>query len=397
LQAWGGIILSGISRSSVRDAHFAYVDANAYRGWYPGDQSDVIDHASGGVVYGSPIIGIEVLDELVAFAKEKYSIRLQVNVILVEKDGQIFGELVEALRQKGYSSRLLINPTNLATIAGKQIATINDDSTTIVDRLVDFTSSGKKFSFYFLDPFGASGIPLSYVDKVITRPRHDVMINFPYLDLHRKTGLTQKPDLSIGLEQRLRDCDRMFGHNRWRTVASQMDAVIDQYKSLDLEQHLVDSYRESLASIDPDLAVKSIRLRFPDRERTMYYLFLTTHDPTGALAMNELLWKAKLMENELRWQLREVRVAGQKQLLLFHTPAPPPRDQPEIRPSKEEIANHISQMLHGRLLLLRDVYRLLADELYFANEIKSALRFLRAQKRLEFTGDLRNRTELKFQ
>ena len=181
IEAWGGIILGGISRSPVEDVHFVYVDANAFRGSYPGDQSDGIRHTKNTMVYGSPIIGVVALDELVAFAQRTYSIRLRANAILVEENGTYFRELVDALRQKGYDSRLVINSRNLASLTDKQIAVINADSTTVVDGLVGYTTSGKKFSLYFLDPWGASSIPLSgYVNRIISQPRHDVIINFPY-------------------------------------------------------------------------------------------------------------------------------------------------------------------------------------------------------------------------
>jgi len=395
--AWGGIILGGISRSTVRDVHFVYVDANAFRGWYPGDQSDEINQTNQTMVFGSPIIGIEAFDDLVAFAHKTYSIRLRVNAILVEKERRIFQDLVETLHKKGYGSRLIINPTNLLSLANQQIAVINGDSTALVDKLVRFTSSRKKYSFYFLDPFGASGIPLrGYVDKIISLPRHDVIINFPYLDLHRKTGLTQRPELSVEMEQRLQNCDRMFGHNHWRTLATDMDDEADHRKSLQLEQELVDLYRDALKGVDPELAVKSIRMRFPERERTMYYLFLTTHDPTGALTMNQLLWDAKLAENELRWQLREKKEVAPEQLRLFNIPVPPPPDQPEARPSKEVIADHISELLRGRRMVLREVYLALADEQYFTREVDSAIRFLRRKKKAHFLGNLVNTTEIVF-
>lgn len=189
----------------------------------------------------------------------------------------------------------------------------------------------------------------------------------------------------------------MFGHNRWRYIAVDLESEADAEKSLHREQQLVDMYRASLAGVDPALAVKSIRMRFQDRERTMYYLFLTTHDPTGALKMNKLLWDAKLTENELRWQLRQVRIFGGKQLSFFDMSAPATQDQPEERPTKEEIADHIYELVHGQRLTLSDVYKLLADEFYFITEVNSAVRLLRKQNRLRFTGNLGNRTALTFQ
>ncbi len=73
-----------------------------------------------------------------------------------------------------------------------------------------------------------------------------------------------------------------------------------------MEQELINYYRDALQSADPDITVKSMKLHFPDRNRAMYYLYLTTHDPSGARQMNKVLSEAWLQEHEFRWEyLRE--------------------------------------------------------------------------------------------
>jgi hypothetical protein len=114
------------------------------------------------------------------------------------------------------------------------------------------------------------------------------------------------------------------------------------------------------------------------------------------LEINEKLWNAKLMENDLRWQYRIKQKTTPGQLSLFNTPAPPPPDQPVDRPAKEEIGDEIFKMFCGKTMRLREIYRALADEPYFAREVKSALAHLHRQGRVIYSGELRNDTSLTF-
>ena len=149
-------------------------------------------------------------------------------------------------------------------------------------------------------------------------------------------------------------------------------------------------YRKALLSTDPDLSVKSIELHFPDRERTMFYLYLTTHDPNGALAMNKVLWDAKYQEHELRWKLRDLR-RNAHQLPLWGDSLSPPVDQ-SPRATIEDIAKRIQELLGGKSLSKRDVYAALADEPYFANEINKALTFLKGQDLASYQSPVKNNT-----
>ncbi len=159
-----------------------------------------------------------------------------------------------------------------------------------------------------------------------------------------------------------------------------------------LERELMSCYKESLQEVDKDLTVKSIPMHFPDRERTMYYLYLTTHDPTGALQMNKVLWDASLEEHELRWDLLQAK-KWKNQLLLFDIPAPAPAT-PQ-RATTEEIAKHILALLHGKALTRRELYKGMANEPYFPPEVDKALKALRKQERVVFEEPLKNRTLIK--
>jgi len=161
-----------------------------------------------------------------------------------------------------------------------------------------------------------------------------------------------------------------------------------------LELELMNCYKKSLLSVDPSLTVKSIGLNFPDRERRIYYLYLTTHDPTGALKMNEILWNAGFQEHELRWGLMELKKHGdQPSLPLFEYEAPVP--QTPQRKSIEEIAKQIRTLFRGKIKTKKEIYTALADEPYFNGEIDRALTYLKRQNQASFDKDNGIDTQIK--
>ncbi len=185
----------------------------------------------------------------------------------------------------------------------------------------------------------------------------------------------------------------MFGHTGWRTLARRYykPDFQDEDEIWGLEAMLMGCYREALLSVDPDLVVKSIGLHFPDRDRIMYYLYLTTHDPSGALKMNELLWEAGYQEYELRQRLKQSK-EHPGQLTLFDMPLQP--EKPAC-PAKEEIGRHIMRLFKGQTRTKREIYAALADEIYFAKEVNKALKYLQAQGQISFVGPLENSTCIK--
>ena len=395
LAAWGGIIVNGFRRRPT-DLHLVYIDCNASNGRFDGELEDVLAKRATQAIFGSPIIGVRALDSLTVWARNSAGINLHTNSILIEREPKIFSELKQSLKMAGLTQRMKETDT-FTTLQNGQIAILCEDSTSIASKLVNYTQSGYKFSFFLLDPYGPTGIPLSFVGEIIRQQRHDVIINMPYQDLHKKSGIVTKSNLTPAESEIVKNYDAMFGHGAWRNIAKELDpdAIWNENETdeaRDLEQELMNCYRESLQSVDQDLTVKSIRLRFPDRERTMYYLYLTTHDPNGALEMNKVLWDAWQQEHELRWEYMESKKRG-SQLPLFELAAPP-LEVPG-RASTEEIAKYILSLLAGKTLTRKGIYKALANELYFATEIDSALRSLRKQKQAFFDNPLENKTPIK--
>ena len=131
-----------------------------------------------------------------------------------------------------------------------------------------------------------------------------------------------------------------------------------------------------------------------DRERTMFYLYLTTHDPTGALTMNQILWDAEYEERVLRDRFQVAKLSkGGAQTTLFDYVSPTPADNRQ-RPKVEDIAEAIAAELSGQVLPLREIYRAFGDDIYFADEIKKALTYLKRKKRSTYPSQPDNSTEI---
>ncbi|MCH8810824.1 MAG: GAF domain-containing protein, partial [Gemmatimonadetes bacterium] len=124
----------------------------------------------------------------------------------------------------------------------------------------------------------------SFVQNIVDTPKTDAMIFWPWNDLEKKVGILMKSERLTPTEQELlNNHARMFVDGSWRHVAER--AVHED----EVEAVLVEEYKGTLSTMSSDLYVKLIPMPFPDAERNLYYLFLTTHDPNGALKLNEVL------------------------------------------------------------------------------------------------------------
>ncbi len=424
LRAWGGIILYGLKGHAAKlrvsgrelNIHFVYVDCFSSTGRYSGDVVENRVVPSNETVFGSPIIGIRALDSLAEYAAQHLGIAVQTNAILIEERKSAYQELQASLEIAGLTSRVQ-QTERYSTLKNGHIALVRGDSTTMASALTNYTKGMSTYAFYLLDPYGPTGIPLHFVRQIISLQRHDVMINMIYQDLHKKIGIAEKMELSSVENKLLENYDAMFGHTRWRRVAESLDlaAILEeelgrsvQRKTLparlnhakDLEVELVLMYQDSLQSVDEQLIIKPIGLRFPDKERTMFYLYLTTHDPTGALKLNEVLAEAGYEEHELRERLKRQKeqITGQASMFdLLGIQLDEPAKAKATRPTTEEIAQVIVGIFKGTSVNRREVYKALVNETYFAPEVDAALKLLRKQKRASFSDTtLRNKTVITF-
>ena len=422
LDTWGGIIVRGLSYAKYQRVwKFVYLDCFAYKGKYLGDQDSIFRHNGfKGPVYGSPIIGIYALEKLTTYAAS-LGIQVATNVILIEKDPTSYHDLQVTLSECGLTNRVQ-ETSNFSTLRNCEIALVNADATTMGDSLVSYTNRSGVWAFYLLDPYGASGIPYDFVTKIIQGEHHDVMINLIYEDLVRKTGMALNKDLSLQHKQLVKYWEKAYGkqnweqivvktledirdHQYWREVLggvplddmNEKDLMTDEELTEVKERAFVYGYQQTLASMDKTVAIKLSALKFPDKDRTMFYLFLTTYDPTGALALNQILYEAKFLEYELRYKYNTLRQIPRGQMSFWDPVQDVPEPSTEDRPKVEEIADEVYRRMKGRKLTKKDVYKFMTDTLFFPSEIDKALKVLKKQGLVIYNdGKLTHRTDLQF-
>jgi len=393
LKRWAGIVLNGLRRpyrkaieqgtTSAFTVRLAYIDAFAATGRYQQD---------GKLYSGSPLIGIEALDSARATAHADATQPVPYTyALLFEKDPSRCAELLETLKEKGLDERLQLSG-RFMDLWHSGIAVRCGEYQDHIGEVLDFTARPYTWSFYLLDPYGPKGLEMDVVRRIVGGERHDVMINFPYQDLLKKAGSERKGTPEH--EEHLKHYDALYDTPEWREIAR-------TYQGDDLETALVQFYVRKIKAIDPDVTVKSIPLLFPDRQRTMFYLILTTHDPTGALAMNQVIHGAKQSEYKYRvqWKTQKAqerimeRSGGLVQQSLFG-------DEIAAPAAKRDYVNEAAERIHaefcGNKAKYRQVLHSLADSVYFPDEVRKAVLRLKRQKRADFSSPLNHETLITF-
>ncbi|MBL8155767.1 MAG: three-Cys-motif partner protein TcmP [Anaerolineae bacterium] len=389
LKSWGYIITGGLRSIYSRvtpssrklTTRFVYVDCFAYKGAYAPE--------NGIEVFGSPIIGIDSLDRLAHHFVEQNGVFPDTYAILVEEDKENYRFLLNLLNNK-YPSRVR-ETTDLSSLQSGEIAIINDDYTHWIDQISDFTGQQYTWTFYLLDPYGPKGLQLDVVGRIISQEHADVIINLMYQDLHKKTGSAAKAQPYQGHTPHLEYWDRLYGSQGWRQISDRY--YTGQIDKEQMEADLVDLYRKVLMEYDASVAVKRIPLKFEDRDRTMFYLFLTTHDGTGALKMNEILDGAKIKEYDYRQEARTLRTL-QPTLFDLDPHEDPLRPQPGDH-DIDEVARLIHATFAGKTVTFREVLAALADRPFYEDQVKKAMTRLKKSNTCHY-DKLSHREQIRF-
>ena len=300
----------------------------------------------------------------------------------MERDSKNFNDLLENLHLAGLFNRVVVNPVAISPLNGK-IVVLHDDFLDIFPKIVDLLEVQYTKSFVFLDPRGVAGIPYGMVRRFVAIPHADVMINWLYLDIQRRQGReSQAARASL---------EAMFCGDAWQTILGQGSPTTETERATaDLEARLAGFYKECLQEADPEAVVKYTRLDFPDRDRAMFYLFLTTHDPTGGLELNQVLDDARLVQFRLKWTrekdryVRRQEAAGQRAMFdmaLLRSEAPAPKERTA---NISRLSQDILELWQGKPTNRKEIYRSLVDTEVYPGEINRALTLLKREKKADF-------------
>ncbi len=240
LGAWFPILASVHSR-------VVYVDGFAGPGEYKGGES------------GSPVIALEVAKNHMHASKYFKKI----SFLFIEKDNRRADHLEKLIN-------VMSLPSNYKVRVERGSFEVSISS--ILD---DITKREKKLapSFFFIDPFGPDGFPISLMAKIADQPRSEVLINFSYQPLNQWFLQDEKKHNVV---------DGLFGGNVWRKVLSISDPK-------EKEEYLRQTYQEALQKLGWRIRPFKMVNRY---NQTQYYLFFATKNPLGMLAMKRAMWKA---------------------------------------------------------------------------------------------------------
>ena len=256
------------------------VDGFAGRGTYS-DGSD-----------GSPIIILRKAQELIS----------------IRRVGEVFCAFVEDNPKNYATLRTLLGETKSAHPDVTILGPFNDKFESVAARAV--RDSGGKLvpSFWFIDPFGFTGISLGMMKRIMALDRSEVFITWMVRDINR---FLSHVDLHDAL-------DRLFGTQEWRRIRESSLGGHEQ------ERALLQLYVEQLRSIG--CKVTAFRVCMDDRVQTLYYMMHGTKSPKGRRLMKDVMYKQGA--NGLFRYLGPREQAAQMQgMLIEEDPIPALKDQ----------------------------------------------------------------------
>jgi len=238
-----------------------FFDGFAGRGEY-------IDEKTGKVLtVGSPIIALRLADELLRYCEEKKRTPYfdKFLCIAVEKNEDNFKNLLAVINKE---------KKNLKFKEKIEILPINDEFANVVSKLVKEVGVRIAPSFFFIDPFGFSGVPFEAVKDILSLPRTEIFFTFMTRDINRFLGLPQ-------VEKHL---NALYPTSEWKQIYQ-----IQSWEERD--RALLNLYVKSLKEIAGIKYVFPFRVYMDEKYQTLYYLIHATNHFHGLKIMKDIMKK----------------------------------------------------------------------------------------------------------
>jgi len=238
-----------------------FFDGFAGRGEYTDEKTGEV------LTLGSPIIALRVANELLQFCEQKgrrpYFDKFI--CIAVEKDVENFRNLQAVVdREKeniGFKDKI-------------DILLINDEFANVVIELVEQVGVKIAPSFFFIDPFGFSGVPFKVVKNILSLPKTEIFFTFMIRDINRFLGLPQ-------VERHL---DALYPTPEWRQISKMEDWQ-------ERDKALLDLYLKSLHEVAGVKYAWAFRVCMDEKYQTLYYLIHATNHFHGLKVMKDIMHK----------------------------------------------------------------------------------------------------------
>ena len=206
---------------------------------------------------GSPIIILDCVGSCTNLLNE-------VVCIFIEKNPDNFKNLERVLDQKNKS-----DPKKYEKI---KIIVKNDEFANIASEIIEEVGERLAPSFFFIDPFGFSGIPFNIIKNILSKKHTEVFITFMTRDINRFLSDSRK----------INTLNELFGTKKWEEISK-----IEN--SADRENKLRDLYIEQLKN--EAKFVRVYRVNMDEVKQTVYYLIHATNHFKGFKLMTDIMWK----------------------------------------------------------------------------------------------------------
>ena len=204
---------------------------------------------------GSPIIILRKAAELIKIGRVG-----EVVCAFVEKDAANYANLEDTLR------------TKVSASPGVKIyGPVNDSFENTARGMISSVNGHMAPSFWFIDPFGFTGMSFDILREIMALSRSEVFITLMLRDIGR---FLSHPDLDATF-------DRLFGTREWRTIVYSGQAGETK------EKELLNLYVAQLRSIG--CKVTFFRVCMDEKVQTLYYMVHATKHARGRLLMKDVV------------------------------------------------------------------------------------------------------------
>lgn len=240
---------------------------------------------------GSPIISLQIADGLLEKCKEKGRKPYfdEFICIAIEKDKDNFKNLQKVITREmekiKFRNKL-------------KIELINDEFANVANKIFELVGKEIAPSFFFIDPFGYSGIPFETVSNILSLPRTEIFFTFMTRDINRFLGTPQVEGI----------LSELYPTQEWREIYK----IVNWRKR---DQALKDLYVECLLKFAKVQYVFPFRVCMDKKYQTLYYLIHATNNFNGLKIMKDIMHKQGA-SGEFAW-LGPKEIIYERQLKLF--------------------------------------------------------------------------------
>ena len=273
-----------------------YFDGFAGRGEY-------IDIKTQQTILGSPLIALKVADKLSGYFGKLIC-------YFIEKDKDNFENLEEVLERER---------PNIKNWQKIEVKKENDEFANVIEGIFEHMEEGYILvpSFFFIDPFGFSGIPFRIITRILSNPKTEVFFTFMMRDIAR---FIQLPELEETFNS-------LFGTNNWKDILASSQRP---------ELALINLYREQLHEAAHVKYSWSFRVCTAAKVETLYHLIHATNNFKGHSIMKSIMFRQSAQGDFAYLGPKDIAARSQMRLFDIH--------------SIEELKKHLLERFKGRVI-----------------------------------------------